>query len=339
MSSSPSSFPAPTPQQNYVTISALHSGTLTLPSHLFITPTSPSARRTVPSLSFLIQHHTSCTPTENRPPPTRLLFDLGLRSPLSQYPPPIRKHIETRNPISSDHDVVQSLTQGCLQPDDVDWVILSHVHWDHIGTPSLFPKSNFVVGAGSLDLLRGCADQSSGGHAHFEADLLPEGRVVELPRTATLDPPTKTSGTTNGMKRKRNGLVAELRSARWQHLAHFPHTIDFFSDGSLYLIDAPGHLQGHTNILARTGPKKWVYLAGDACHDRRILTREVGIATWENAEGKVCCIHSDVEETEKTLERIRMLSGTSEEVEVILAHDVDWAEDKANQARFWPGTL
>lgn len=216
---------------------------------------------------------------------------------------------------------------------------MSHVHWDHIGTPSQFTKSNFVVGAGSLELLRGCGDQSSGGHAHFEADLLPHGRVVELPPTTTLDSAVTTNGARNGIEMKGNGSMANLQSVSWQPLAHFPHAIDFFRDGSLYLIDAPGHLRGHTNILARTGPQKWVYLAGDACHDRRILTGEVGIATWENEEGKVCCIHSDVEETEKTIERIRMVMNAKEEVEVILAHDVDWAEDEGNEARFWPGNL
>lgn len=284
-------------------------------------------------LSFLIQHPSPRTLTDKNPSPTGLLFDLGLRKPLSTCPLPIRKHIETRHPISSDRDVVQSLAQGGLRPDDVDWVVLSHVHWDHIGTPSLFKKSIFVVGAGSLQLLRGCGDKSSGGHAHFEAGLLPEGRVMELPPTTT------TNGATNGTEKEQNGSTADLRTALWQSLVHFPHAIDFFHDGSLYLIDAPGHLQGHTNILARTGPRKWVYLAGDACHDRRILTGEVGIARWENAEGKVCCIHSDVEGTEKTLERIRMLGNASEEVEVILAHDVDWAENKGNEARFWPGVL
>ena len=201
-------------------------------------------------------------------------------------------------------------------------------------------KSSFVVGHGSMELLRGCGDQSTGGHAHFEADLLPEGRVVELPRAETLDPATTMHGATNGATgEKDDRSMADLRSARWQPLAIFPQAIDFFRDGSLYLIDAPGHLQGHTNMLARIGPKKWIYLAGDACHDRRILTGEVGIATWENDEGKVCCIHSDVDGTEKTLERIRALGLVSDEVEVILAHDVDWVEDKANEARFWPGAL
>lgn len=195
-----------------------------------------------------------------------------------------------------------------------------------------------------MQLLQSCPDQSSGGHAHFEADLLPQGRVVELPRataTAPLDPPaTPNNGVTNGTNKKEEGpSAAFLQSATWHPLAHFPHAIDFFHDGSLYLVDAPGHLQGHTNVLARTAPRKWVYLAGDACHDRRILTGEVGIATWKGARGEVCCIHGDVGETEKTLERIRGLGRVGEEVEVVLAHDVDWAGDRGNEARFWPGVL
>ena len=164
---------------------------------------------------------------------------------------------------------------------------------------------------------------------------------MELPPTDPLDPPTTAHEITNGTTRKEEdvNLIAHLRKARWLPLAHFPHAIDFFQDGSLYLIDAPGHLKGHTNILARIGKGKWVYLAGDACHDRRILKREVGIATWVDGNGKVCCIHGDVVETEKTLERIRLLGGGDEEVEVVLAHDVDWVVDERNEKRFWPGFL
>ena len=195
-----------------------------------------------------------------------------------------------------------------------------------------------------MRLLQDGADQKSrGGHAHFEADLLPKDRVVELPCATTLDSPAAVSAATEGMNKGKEDddrASAFPRDIRWQPLAHFPSAIDFFQDGSLYLIDAPGHLPGHLNILARVGLGKWVYLAGDACHDRRVLTREVGIAKWEDADGKVCCIHSDVEEVEKTLERIRLLGCIEEEeVEVIFAHDVDWAEDKGNKARFWPGKL
>lgn len=105
----------------------------------------------------------------------------------------------------------------------------------------------------------------------------------------------------------------------------------------MYLVDAPGHLPGHINLLARTksgdGGQKWVYLAGDACHDRRIIRKEREIGEWMDAHRQVCCIHADRAGAEATIERIRDLE--KEGVEVILAHDVEWESDEKNRERFF----
>lgn len=44
--------------------------------------------------------------------------------------------------------------------------------------------------------------------------------------------------------------------------------IDYFGDGSFYLIDAPGHSQGHICGLVRTtsNPDTFILLGADACH-------------------------------------------------------------------------
>jgi hypothetical protein len=61
-------------------------------------------------------------------------------------------------------------------------VMFSHLHWDHIGTPSGFTKSTFIVGPASLDLLCHGGDVSTtASHSHFENDLLPPERTIELP--------------------------------------------------------------------------------------------------------------------------------------------------------------
>lgn len=58
-------------------------------------------------------------------------------------------------------------------------------------------------------------------------------------------------------------------------IANVPHAMDYFEDGSLYIIDAPGHLSGHINVLARTSEDgSWILLGGDTCHDVRLLTGE-----------------------------------------------------------------
>lgn len=104
----------------------------------------------------------------------------------------------------------------------------------------------------------------------------------------------------------------------------------------MYIVDAPGHLPGHINLLARTedgdGGHKWVYLGGDACHDRRIFRKEREIGEWKDAHGHICCIHADRAKAEETIDRIRTLENQG--VEVILAHDIEWEGDKNNWKRF-----
>jgi len=46
------------------------------------------------------------------------------------------------------------------------------------------------------------------------------------------------------------------------------HGLDFFNDGSFYILDTPGHTTGHICGLARTStnPDTFVFMGGDASH-------------------------------------------------------------------------
>ena len=46
------------------------------------------------------------------------------------------------------------------------------------------------------------------------------------------------------------------------------NAVDFFGDGSFYLLDTPGHAVGHLAGLARTtsDPDTFVFMGGDLCH-------------------------------------------------------------------------
>jgi len=93
------------------------------------------------------------------------------------------------------------------------------------------------------------------------------------------------------------------------------------------------------NLLARLAPGSFLYLAGDACHDRRIMRGELEIGTWKNLHGDECYIHVDRATIEKTIELIVGLEKM-EEVEVdsctVLAHDIEWWNEEENTKRFWP---
>lgn len=324
---------------NHVTVHALSAGYLTLPEALFVTPLFvATARKKVPSLSFLIQHVAESTNAT-----TRIVFDLGIRRRLSDYPIPIYTHAMTRQPLSGEPDVVSSLAAGGLEPEDIDIVMFSHLHWDHVGTPSDFPTSTFVVGPDSVKLLDAGFTKYSGSHNHFEHGLLDVARLIELPPVGGLEAPPELGQQPQGVPEQTQRL-AQLFSQAWRRKGVFDATIDIFGDGSLYVISAPGHLDGHINLLCRKADGSYVYLAGDSCHDERLLKGTKDIATWTDPKfpGSVCCIHGDKEMAEDTLQMIRSAMGGATElgkVEVIFAHDQAWEADAIKRKRFLPGVI
>lgn len=295
-----------------VTASALHGGTFTLPLSLFIADAAESDRSLVPSLAFLLIHQDASGQRTN------IVFDLGLRRNTLDYIPPIRDHLYTRQPMNTLLDVRQSLIAGGVQPLEVTHIIISHVHWEHTGTPADYPQAQFWVGDGALDVLKhGLGGHL--GHQHFESQLFDGLRAKEFP-----SPPTEGGSAGHGW---------ETFGGFWMY--------DFQGDGSLYVVDAPGHLPGHVNLLARVGRRRWIYLVGDACHDQRLLTGEKDIAEWTDAAGRFCCIHTDKKEAEATLAKIRDLQAAADKtgvhLEVILAHGMGWVE--ANPEAFLPGAI
>jgi glyoxylase-like metal-dependent hydrolase (beta-lactamase superfamily II) len=259
------SLPPPATDQTFVTVSALEGGSLTLPESLFITNADPEKRTTVPSLCFLIKH---ISPSTNKI--TNLVFDLGLKRDFSGYTAAQRHHISQRQPTSTSPDTAESLKNGGINPEDIGVVVLSHVHWDHVGTPSDFPNAKFVVGSGTLDLLA-----NGGGYLYpkelFNYDELPFNRTFELPPVEGV----------NGLK-----AAGKQTDHKWEKLDGFDlDVVDYFGDGSLFIVDAPGHLFGHVNLLARIGEESWAYLGGDCCHDVRILKGESDVAMYSDGCG------------------------------------------------------
>jgi len=103
-----------------VSVHALSAGYLTIPERFFIDPADPEARRAVPSLSFLVQHRDAERAL------TRIVFDLGMRRDTSLYPKSLAEHLASRQPLSTQPDVVASLAAGGLSVDDINYVIVSH---------------------------------------------------------------------------------------------------------------------------------------------------------------------------------------------------------------------
>ena len=269
-----------------------------------------------------------CLLIEHRAPDAekveRMMFDLGIKRDLTKYGlPATQAHIKLRQPVYCSADARSSLLSGGLDPaKDIDYVTLSHVHWDHIGLPSDYPNSQFVVGSGTLHIIEHGAPFYP--RERMERGQLPVEQTIELP-------PVPESN-------RKHMAGPNQTKHQWRSISTLPHAVDFFDDGSLYIIDAPGHIHGHVNALLRVGPQKWVYLGGDCCHDRRIITGEKEIAVYEGDHGKMKCAHSELPQAKKTIESIqRLIDVNGDAVEWIVAHDSKWASE--NQHRFLPNWM
>ena len=198
-----------------------------------------------------------------------------------------------------------SLRKGGLEPEDIPFICPSHCHWDHVGDPRLWNKSKFLISEESKTLFQpGYPEDEESG---FSNDLFPPDRTVWL----------------------------DTKSDEWKPIGPFSRALDFYKDGSLYIVDSPGHLPGHVNVLARTSEDgAWVYLAGDSVHDYRILNGEAEVALHPIYG----CMHVDKSVAEEHIRRIGVLLRM-ERVRVVLAHDAEWYEENKGGGAFWPGKI
>ncbi|KAJ5601453.1 hypothetical protein N7510_010987 [Penicillium lagena] len=291
---------SPAPKSSgIVRLQRLEGGYLELPMHLFVKGASTENIRRVPSMCWLITHE---------PSQTKIVFDLGVRKDIENYPPAVHERLKTVILTDVQQDSITSLEQAGINPkSDVDSVIISHLHWDHIGDPSGFgPCTRFIIGPGAKTLIEGKDAYPTNKAGHFDSNALPHDRTEELPPSS--------------------------EASYWTSLEPFSAVHDWFGDGSMYVVDAPGHLPGHLNLLLHTGSDKWVYLAADSTHDPSILSGSAETAIYTDPHtGLFKCAHANKEMADIHLGLVRKLKELLP-VEVILAHDHSWLE--ANPDRF-----
>lgn len=189
-----------------------------------------------------------------------LLFDLGVRADWENYSPTYVKSIKKVCEIRGRKNIAGILDEQDESPDhdtkpirskDIEAVIWSHYHFDHIGDPSTFPNSTAVVmGPDAKDkCFPGYPTNPDAGL--LDSDI--EGReVIEIDFTRI--------------------------SAQVCRIGRFD-AFDYFGDGSFYLLDAPGHAVGHMCGLARvttssgpaSGEDTFIFMGADACHHPGVL--------------------------------------------------------------------
>ena len=122
-------------------------------------------------------------------------------------------------------------------PEDVERVVMTHLHVDHTSGMRLLPNARFTIERREwrAATARGATAKGFVGH-----HLPPEERVD----------------------------LVDLGGEGEPH-GPFDRTHDLLGDGSIRLLATPGHTPGHTSLLLRAEDGRTVLLAGDAAYTLR----------------------------------------------------------------------
>lgn len=215
-----------------VRVSIMDAGHLVGPSAIVARSPRPGHDTVdIPTYSFLV---------ENEKVGKKVLFELGIMKAWKEKLPQLVSVVQSLGgSINVTADVPDMLKAASVPLSSIDFAIWSHHHPDHTGDLTLFPTStSLVVGPGFKSQPLTYPGQPVGPEAVTLHEAFEGRELIE----------SDFSSSASTLK------VAGLRA------------IDWFDDGSFYLLEAPGHTAEHIMALARTSADKFVLLAGDGAH-------------------------------------------------------------------------
>lgn len=178
-----------------------------------------------------------------RHPRGDLIWDVGLSESIADVPggvslPEAHAQMTVRKKLTA------QLAELGLQPSDIEYLSVSHTHFDHFDNANLFARSTWIVDVD--ERTSAFSDAARAGRSFANYNLLEHA-------------PTR--------------------------LIEGDGDYDVFGDGSVVIVQAPGHSPGHTVLLVRLPAAGPVLLSGDLWHlaEAREL-RTVPVGTFNRAQ-------------------------------------------------------
>ena len=150
------------------------------------------------------------------------------------------------NAVMEEKDtIVPKLAELGYKPEDIDYVIISHLHMDHAGYMTSFPNATFII------------------------------RKEEL-MSAWWPEPVKLGYDFRTYEKTRDYKYIQLQDEE---------EYDLFMDGSIVLIDTRGHSRGHQSVILDLPQTGKTVLALDAVPTKEILDsgifRRLAVDGWQ----------------------------------------------------------
>jgi glyoxylase-like metal-dependent hydrolase (beta-lactamase superfamily II) len=236
-----------------------------------------------PILSFLIERDNDL-----------VLFDTGIGTRIEQeMRPPIywgnlffhRCVMRTRFDPQCDA-LVQQLPRLGFKPADVKHVIISHLHWDHAGGMRDFPQAHFFVGRREWDF----ASNLSGGplfkNAFIKEQFCEAGLDIEFIETDPRKP-----------------------------FKNFPASYDLFGDGTMVLVDLPGHSPGLMGLYLTMPSGRRFFLTADTFYFPEGLEQRIPKSKL------MASLVSEGPEAGVSIEQVYELMRAEPDLEIVGSHD------------------
>jgi glyoxylase-like metal-dependent hydrolase (beta-lactamase superfamily II) len=224
----------------YTSISLFRSGYCTAPGFV-VDPQRGKGRQTFYAVWALLRH-----PTHGI-----ILFDTGYAERFYQATkswPEKLYALATPVTISKEEEVVQVLERAGIAASEVNYLLVSHFHADHIGGLLDFPEAKII-----------CSRKAYEEVAHIK----------------------RWGGVKKGLLKK---LIPDDLATRVRFIESISHPVadassglifyDLFGDSSIRLADLPGHARGMLGLLI-PGKEQSIFLASDAAWRHDTFLRQV----------------------------------------------------------------
>lgn len=178
--------------------------------------------KTLPVNVFLVHH-----------PAGLCLFDTGQTARAAEpgYHPRWHPFLRlARFELGREDEIGPQLRRRGIEPADVRWVVLSHLHTDHVGGVGAFPGAQVMVLRLEWERSRGFSGRLRG--------YVPQHWPLGEPVLVDLAGPP---------------------------VGPFPGSFDVAGDGRLLLVPTPGHTPGHVSLLVRDAAGGF-FIGGDIAH-------------------------------------------------------------------------